>query len=101
MQIKELYSHVTNDITVYVEIDYPNNKISLMEPVGNGTYKEKKWLFAGRGREYMRGWKNILKAMDKAIDDAENKLSLYIAERTKKKEEEIIELGMLDIKPKQ
>lgn len=101
MQIKELYSHTTNYITVYVEIDYANNKISLMEPAGNGTYREKKWLFAGRGKEYMKGWRNILEAMTAAINDAERRLSLYVAERTKEKEDFIIEVANIKFEDRQ
>lgn len=97
MQIKELYSHTTNDITIYVEIDYPNNKISLIEPTGNqGVFREKKWIFAGRGKEYMSGWRNILEAMTAAVTDAERKLSMYAADRIKEKEEMLVKLAQTE-----
>jgi nuclear transport factor 2 (NTF2) superfamily protein len=58
--IKETLAYTAYDITVYVKINYEQNKISLVEPNGNyGAYKAKNWVFTDRGIEYVYGWKNI------------------------------------------
>ena len=58
-----------NGVAVTVEIDFIKKEISLVETGGTN----KRWLFAKRGVEYMQGWRNILNAMEYAIDEAEKK----------------------------
>lgn len=77
--IKLIYEFNWKNISVYIDIDFRNGKISLVEPESweKVRFKDKNWLFAGRDREFMAGWKNILEAMEKAIEDAESKLKKY------------------------
>lgn len=62
-------------VKVLVRIDYDAEEISLLE----GKESVKKWTFAGRGLEYMQGWRNILAAMEHAIGKAEEKLKKHVA----------------------
>lgn len=58
-----------------VKIDFAKNEVSLVERNGN-EYRDKNWLFAGRGLEYMNGWLNILSAMQYVIKEAQKELDL-------------------------
>lgn len=71
----EVETYVSHGISVMVEIDYDAGNISLLQ----GRGKAKNWVFAGRGPEYMDGWRNILHAMEYAIGEAEKKLVKAIA----------------------
>lgn len=73
----EVETYVSHGISVMVEIDYDAGKISLLQ----GRGKAKNWVFAGRGPEYMDGWRNILHAMEYAIGEAEKKLVKALAVR--------------------
>lgn len=81
-QIIEVYDFTKNDITVRVEIDHKNNKISLLELDYDCVYhirgdsRYKKWVFAERGVEYMQGWLNILEVMQEAIKDAKTRYDI-------------------------
>lgn len=57
-------------IGIHMQIDYVAGTISMMEQTGGA----KKWIFAGRGVEYMAGWQNILDAMKHAVDVCERDL---------------------------
>lgn len=61
--------YTKNDINVVVEIDLEDETISLVDNQ-HGEYQGKKWLFSGRGVEYMQGWLDILGAMEYAITEA-------------------------------
>lgn len=74
----EREEYETNGIKVLVEIDYKNEKISLVEDIGKGNYVPKRWVFASREVEYMDGWRNILKAMEHAFTEAEKKLEKHL-----------------------
>ncbi len=83
-KIKEVYSFTHKKITIDVEIDYKANKISLIEyKDGLNGWQDKKWVFAGRGVEYMQGWLTILDAMQEAIKDAKKRYETELAERSK------------------
>lgn len=73
--------------TLHMKIDFEHNDVSFVEPefdkVGN-TYRVKKWLFAGRGVEYMAGWYNILGAMQFCILDAKKELEAYQKQKKQK-----------------
>lgn len=71
----EVETYTAYGIAVMVEIDYDARKISLLQ----GRSHAKNWVFAGRGIEYMNGWRNILHAMEYAIGEAEKKLSKAIS----------------------
>lgn len=62
---------------IYIKIDREKNKVSLVERDSNGAYVPKRWLFAERGLEFMNGWRNILKAIDLAVVDAQADLEAY------------------------
>ena len=92
-KVEEIYAFKHNDITVFVKIDYVNNKISLMEKNQRGCngWLQKQWLFAERGVEYMNGWLGILEAMQEAIKDAKKRYELDLAENSKFVENEMVE----------
>jgi hypothetical protein len=92
---KETYAFTWKDITIWVKIDYRNNKISIVEPQipEYCSFKKKDFTFIGRGVEYMNGWKLILQALDKAIDSAKVKYEHYLAETSKFKEDKIIKVA--------
>lgn len=89
-------------IEILVKIDYEKGNISFVESIPHGIFIEpnyrfvdKKWLFANRGLEYMAGWKDILQAMEYAIDQASKELKSYNDEVEKYKAGEICQ--MMDI----
>ena len=85
-----------NGINVTVKINYDKREISIIERNGygsiNNAWKDKHYVFAGRGLEYMNGWKDILDSVKFAIDEASKELSLYIKEKDKENENEISEV---------
>lgn len=91
-KFKETYIFTHKDISIYVKIDYRNNKISLVEPYdkGKGQFQGKEWLFKDRGVEFMSGWLNILEAMQEAIKDARKRYEADHAENSKFLEDTII-----------
>lgn len=86
--VEKIYEY--KGIKVGVRIDFRSKKIDLTEPDGQGT---KRWVFAGRGLEYMQGWRNILKAMERAINAAAAELKLYVEQEEKEKEELMIAIA--------
>lgn len=89
---KETFAYTHKDITVWVKIDYRNNKIGLLEPTDptHSKFQIKKYIFVDRGVEFMNGWKNILEAMDKAIDYAKKKYEANLDETTKLRQEKVV-----------
>jgi hypothetical protein len=75
--IYEIKDYTYNNITVRVEIDYAKRQISLVEGDNRHKFKTKPWCFANRGLEYMNGWREILKAIEHAISEAEKLLKAY------------------------
>ena len=90
-KVQEIYEFTYNKITVVVKIDYIRNKISLMEHISGGAYKEKLYNFSGRGVEYMDGWLNIMEAMQEAVKDAKKRYEKNLAEVSEFKKDEMIE----------
>jgi len=82
---KETYAYTWKDITIWVKIDYRNNRIDIVEPVNydNCSFKKKDFTFIGRGVEYLNGWRLVLQALDKAIDNAKMKYEKNLAENSK------------------
>lgn len=76
---QSINSYVYNGVEIWVEIDFKDKKISLINEPEYTTNKieSKKWIFANRGLEYMAGWKNILDAMKYAINQASLELANY------------------------
>lgn len=77
--IRRAYTH--KGITIVVDIDLIQNQVTLMEKDHEG-FKPKKWLFAARGVEYMKGWLSILEAMKYAVMEAEKILEAKAEEDT-------------------
>lgn len=88
--IIETYDFTKNNITVRVEINHSENKISLLNPNGYKNYKE--YIFAERGVEYMQGWINILEVMQDAIKDAKSRYEKQHAEISKFEEKQVNKL---------
>lgn len=80
-KVVEIYGFTHKKITVTVKIDYKRNEISLLESY-DGNSGAKKYVFAGRGVEYMQGWLNILEAMQEAVKDAKKRYEAELAERS-------------------
>lgn len=57
-------------INIVVELDFVKKTVSLVEKDG----KPKDWCFAERTPEYLNGWRAILKAMDYAVEQAQNEM---------------------------
>lgn len=90
--VRRIYRY--RGIAVIVEIDFLKRTISLVEATDEqGRFKNKKWLFAERGLEYMKGWRLILAAMDNAIMEASKEL-----EELKEKDHKKILKMLLELK---
>jgi len=70
----EVQEITTNGVSVTVSIDYKLKTVSLVEYVNSKDIRGKEWKFVGRGTSYQKGWKDILKAMETAMDYGFNKL---------------------------
>lgn len=67
-------------VKVSVQIDYDLRTITLVEKNGD-SWRAKQYLFKGRPLEYMKGWRNILDAMEHAITTAESLLTEHVDTR--------------------
>lgn len=75
-------------IKIRVKINYDSGEVSLLD-----QYNEiKKWTFAKRGLEYMKGWLDILEAMTMAIKEGKKLLEADLAEKSKFSEEVVEKL---------
>lgn len=75
-------SYKTNGVNVAVEINFNKKDISLVEwDESQNKYKNKSWIFAHRGVEYMGGWTHVLEAMEHAITEATKELEADIEAR--------------------
>jgi hypothetical protein len=77
--VRRIYEY--EGIKVMVEIDFVNEKISLIDKE-NGQYKPKKWIFGERQLQYMNGWLRILAAMEYAIKEATAELQAVVDKKT-------------------
>ena len=75
----ETLEYTIKGISVCVRIDYVSKKISVVERNGYG----KRFLFNGRGPEYMYGWALVLDAIKEATQDAKKRLEMRIDEEEK------------------
>jgi hypothetical protein len=57
-------------IAVRFSVDFDKGEVSLLDKDNSA----KKWLFAGRGLEYLDSWLNILEAMQEAVKEAKKML---------------------------
>lgn len=56
--------------SIVVELDFVKKTVSITEKDG----EPKKWLFAERTPEYLNGWRNILRAMEYAVEQAQESM---------------------------
>lgn len=74
-------------IKVTIKIDYDNGKASLVEfdrgGYKGGNWKDKSFVFAGRGLEYMNSWLDILDAMKHAVSECKKELEFSLAQSSK------------------
>lgn len=54
-------------ISIVVDLDFVKKTVSLVEKDGTN----KKWVFADRTPEYLNAWRNILRSMEYAIEQAQ------------------------------
>lgn len=73
-------------IIVHYTVDFQKKEISIV----NQDRKVKNFVFQNRGLEYMAGWKNILDAIYKAMDEAIKLLSDYNEEEENEKIENVM-----------
>lgn len=92
-KLTETRIHTFNDIDIAVRINYRENKISIVDHK-NGC-RDKTFLFADRGVEFMNGWLNILEAMKNAVKEAKKDYEAELAEQSKFKREDFV----LTLKP--
>lgn len=94
----ELKTYNCCGIEVLVKINYDKGQISLCESIphptmsNETTFQDKKWVFAKRGLEYMASWKDVLHAMEYAIDQASKEIRDYVKEVEKENENSICEI---------
>jgi len=86
--LRQAYTH--KGVTVVLEIDCEKKTVSLVDRMGDGRYENKKWVFAGRTREYLGGWLLILEAMEFAIKEADK----FLKQIEKRDEEKFVDMLM-------
>ncbi len=93
-KIKETYKFTHKDISIYVKIDYLNNRIDIVEPVNllRGNFKKSEFVFIGRGVEYMQGWRDILEAISEATKDAQAKYEANLALESSFRDKDMLSL---------
>jgi len=88
-KIEEIKEYDYHGIKVWVKINYVLNDISIVDNQSFSAFPPKKWCFAGRGVEFMKGWQNILDAMKYAISEAEKEYLQELARVSAFKEKDI------------
>lgn len=89
--IIEINTFEQNWIEVIYEIDYRKKQISILED----NLTPKKYIFAKRWPEYMKGWRDILETIKNAITEAEIKLKEHIEKLKQEEKEKLVHI--LDI----
>lgn len=79
-------AYTKNGITVIADLDFVKKTVSLVEKDGSN----KKWVFAQRTPEFMIGWRNILNAMQYAVEQAQKEMDAI----NKKDHEDFVEMYM-------
>ena len=78
-----------------VKIDYHKKQISLVEADKNHqTYNNRAYYFAGRGLEYINGWKDILEAMKYAMEESAKELKEYLDQKEKERMDDTTKILM-------
>lgn len=87
-ELETLREYEQNGIKILVRIKRGGN-ISIVERDEDGMVLPKRFLFNERSLEYMNGWRNILSAMDHAIDQAAQLQKSWKEEDEKAKDEKL------------
>jgi len=93
----EIKTYEYFDIRVTVEINYDKKEISLVKrtlEMGMPAYYKESYVFAGRGLEYMNGWRNVLAGINYAIDQAEKELTEYLKMKEKENHDLVTDVLM-------
>ncbi len=79
-------------IKVTVMIDYDKGEVSFVEKqsYNSSGFQKKQWIFANRGLEYMKGWLDIIEAMQFAVKECQKALEANLAEKSAFRNEKII-----------
>jgi hypothetical protein len=80
-----------NEIKVWIEINYRDNLISLVNPELNNA---RQYVFTKRGVEYMTGWLEILECLHKAVREAKKKMEAYNKKVQDDKDNDVTEILM-------
>lgn len=57
-------------ISIVVDLDFVKKTVSLVEKDGTN----KKWVFADRTPEYLNAWRNIMRSMEYAVEQAQKEM---------------------------
>jgi len=85
--VKDLFVrrvYTSYGISIVVELDFVKKTVSLTEKDGS----KKKWDFSERTPEYLNGWRNIMRAMEYAVEQAQAEMKAF----TDKELDEFVEL---------
>jgi len=99
-KIKETIEFIHNEISIFVKIDYLNNRVDIVEPIDHfqTKFKKKEFIFIGRGVEYMQGWRNILEAVSEATKYAQKLYESNLAMESSFKAEKMLDIINLEKK---
>lgn len=75
--VRRVYS--SYGVSIVVELDFVKKTVSLVEKDGSN----KKWVFAERTPEYLNAWRNILRAMEYAIEQAQTEMQAVDEQESK------------------
>lgn len=92
LSVRRVYKK--HGIAVVVDIDFENNRVSLMERTGSGEYRPKSWVFQDRSNDYMGGWIRIFKAMEYAVTEASKELAKALDKKEQEQLHNIVEILM-------
>lgn len=81
-------------VKVSFKIDYDEGTATLVEKM-DGEWRQKKWLFAHRELEYMKGWQNILEAMSEAVEICKVELDRDRREKSRFTEEQQVKFALM------
>lgn len=92
--LRRIYTY--KGVSVVVDIDLVDKTISLMEKMGDNSFKMKNWQFAHRTHNYLPGWLLILEAMQHAVIEAGKVLAEAEARNEKRFVELLVSLHDMD-----
>lgn len=78
--------YTLNGIGIVLELDFVKKTVSLVEKDG----KPKNWKFVERTPQYLKGWRDIMKAMEYAVEQAQFEMDAL----DKKEHEDFVKMYM-------